>query len=118
MAYCHAKVQIYYTTADGTLHRNPPAEHLQEALDNMQPQPTSAIATRRRPIQLPKRFENGGVGLGWDPDTGIGDTELDAALALRGGECQAALCGELYRVAQQIPENDFELPRVRVVVFK
>lgn len=38
----------------------------------MQSQPTAAIATRRRPIQLPKRFEDGGVRLGWDPDPGNG----------------------------------------------
>src|SRR5207237_333436 len=88
------------TDADLARDANRAAEHLHEALHDVQPEADAAPA---RPRHLAEHLEDVAHGLGRDAAAAVGDRDLDAAAGGRlRREGDVALLGELERVVDQV----------------
>src|SRR5216684_164805 len=65
-------------------------------------------------LELPKRLENTGLGLGRNSDPSVGHTDLHAPTSPARRYSDTPARGELHRVPNQILEHDLEFPRIRV----
>jgi hypothetical protein len=80
----------------------------------MEPEPCAPSLGCHRMFNLPKRLENEGLGLGRNPNPGVGDTDLHALLGPSRCSRDTPSGSELHRVANQILEHNLELPRISV----
>src|SRR5262249_52737199 len=94
---------------DLTLHPNRAPEQLQEALDNVEPEPAATIRARRGAIDLAKRLENERVGFHRDANAGVAHPDRYPPLLGPRPHLHAPHLSELHRVANQILEDDLEL---------
>ena len=76
------------------------------------PRPVPSTLLRRRP-DLAELLEHRGLVLGRNADAGVGDRDLDTAIAQRGANVDASALGrELQRVGQQIQQHLLHLALV------
>ena len=77
-----------------------------------EPEPGSLVAARGGSVDLLELLEDAVEPVGRDPRTGVGDGEADAIAVARHAHADAALVGELHRVAGEVQDHLAQACRV------